>query len=329
MDRLIGQRGFWERMDEMRSLYSRGILAPWRLFVAAACALLLTLSVQASSIDLGAAANYVVVGMGGISSAHADFEIYQSATVVNGNVAVGPYSNWTHGVDATINGRVDNDTTNSAPIVTGTITGGVNSANTSTIVANARSASTTAAGLTPTQTYATLMENQVIVGNGGLNVIRITGDVTLKKGLTLQGSSSDEFVFQLTASDAPSAATLTLSGMVMSLSAGVNIGNIYWDLNGLGGGVAISSGAIVYGTFLAPDRGFLVDNATVTGRVIGGGGYQDSHSNSLSIHSSSTINSPPPGAPGVPLPSAACAGIALMGVMGLARRRRRRQGRAS
>jgi hypothetical protein len=302
-------------MRSIRGL-SRGI-------VVVASLLLITVSVRAGSVDLGSAANYVVVGMGGISSAHADFEIYQSATVVNGNVAVGPYSNWTHGVDATINGRVDNDTTNSPPIVTGTITGGVHSVPTSGIVTDARNASTTAAGLTPTQIYSTLTENQVIVGNGGLNVIRVTGDVTLKKGLTLQGSSSDEFVFQLTASDAPSAATLTLSGMVMNLSAGVNIGNIYWDLNGLGGGVSISSGAIVYGSFLAPDRGFLVDNATVTGRVIGGGGYQDSHSNSLSIHSSSTINSPPPGAPGVPLPSAACAGIALMGVMGLSRRRQR------
>jgi hypothetical protein len=300
-----------------------------RLLAAAVITLALgAQSASAGSVDLGSAANYAVVGMGGISSAHADFEVYQSGTIVNGNVAVGPFSNWTHGIDATINGRVDNDPSNTVPAITGTISGGFQTTSTGGIVADARLASTMAAALAATQTFTTLVENQIIVGNGGLNVIRITDDVTLKKGLTLQGGSSDQFIFQLVAADAPSAKTLTLSGAVMNIT-NVNVDNIFWDLNGLGGSVAISSGAFVYGTFLAPDRGILVDNAAIEGRVIGGGGYQDSHSNSLSIHSSSHINSPDQGpptpTPGVPLPSAAGAGIALMGVLGLSRRHRRGQ----
>src|SRR5438477_10197417 len=74
----------------------------------------------ASTINLGGAANYAVLGIGGSVAVQSDFEVYQSATVVNGNVGMGPYSVWTHGIDATINGRVDSDLTDSAPIVTGT-----------------------------------------------------------------------------------------------------------------------------------------------------------------------------------------------------------------
>jgi hypothetical protein len=45
----------------------------------------------------------------------------------------------------------------------------------------------------------------------------------------------------------------------------------------------------VVSTFLAPGRDVLVDASIVTGRVIGGGGT-DTNSNSMSVHSTSTIN---------------------------------------
>jgi len=53
-------------------------------------------------------------------------------------------------------------------------------------VNDARSASSAAASLAPTATFSTLNEGQTIIGNGGVNIIRVTGDVTLKKTLTLQ-----------------------------------------------------------------------------------------------------------------------------------------------
>jgi len=261
--------------------------------------------------SLGQAGSYAVLGLGGISSAHGDIEVYQSATVVNGNVGAGPYADWTHGIDATINGRLDYDLTDSAPIVTGTISGGLHQINMSGPVADARSASTLYASLAPTLVAGGIADNAVIVGNGGLNVIRITNAMTLKTTLTLQGTPSDSFVFQLTSSDAPSAKTLTLSGLNMILT-GVSAGNILWDLNGLGGEVVISSGSIVDGIFLAPDRGLEVDNANVTGAVLGGGGYQDSHSNFISVHSSSTITL-------VPEPGSFC--LLAVGVAAVCRRR--------
>ena len=76
--------------------------------------------------------------MGGLSSTKTtNFEVYQSATVVGGNVGVGPYSVWTHGLDATITGRLDNDPTVPLPTITGTIGGGIHSPDMAPVVADA------------------------------------------------------------------------------------------------------------------------------------------------------------------------------------------------
>src|SRR4051794_9064159 len=70
---------------------------------------------SAVPVSLGTAANYAVVGVGGSASTQSSFEIYQSDTVINGNVAEGPFTNLTHGIDATVNGRWDYDTTDANP----------------------------------------------------------------------------------------------------------------------------------------------------------------------------------------------------------------------
>lgn len=280
----------------------------------AACPLALLFfagSAKANAVNLGDAANYTVLGIGGSASHLSQFEIYQSDTVINGNVGVGPLSTWTHGMDATINGVLNNDG-NADPTITGTITGGLihNTPAVNQAVADALAASTVAAGLTPTQTFSTLSEGQTIVGNGGLNVIRVTGDITLKTSLTLQGTASDQFVFQLTSND-PGHVVLTLSGMTMNLVGGVTAGNIIWDMNGVGGSIAITSMAsnqTVYGTFLAPDRTILVDQGIIDGRVIGGGGPDAKANDTISIHSSSQITAPVV----VPVPMSALGGFALL-----------------
>jgi hypothetical protein len=253
-----------------------------------------TLTAFGTPVSLGGAADYAIFGVGGLSAANkSDFEVYQSDTVVNGNVGMGPFSLLTHNIDATINGRFDYDTTaslNGKAIVVPP-SGGVHQINLSTVAADARNASMVAAALVPTQTFATLTEDQVIVGNGGLNVIRVTGDVTLKKTLSLQGGASDSFVFQFTSTTTDGHDVLELSGMNMILSGGVLADNILWNLFGLGGGIDISAMAPgsqkVYGTFLAPDRDIIGDHAIVDGRLIGGGS-----GNLLSVHSSSEINQP-------------------------------------
>ena len=282
--------------------------------VVASLGLGLAPSAFAVPVDLGGAADYAVVGVGGSISIFSDFEIYQSATVINGNVAEGPYTHTTHGVDATVNGRWDYDpTVDPAPFLGsgGSVTGGFVKTDLTGVAADARAASIAAAGYLPTQTYSTLTEGQTITGSGGLNIIRITGDVTLKKSLNITGSASDEFIFQFTTSG--TGHVFTLSGMTINLTGGVVADGILWNLDGAGGDIVISSGADVVGTFLAPDRQIVSDHGTIEGRLIGGGNGTE-----ISVHSGSEITAPhsvPDGGS-----TLALLGAALLGLKGLKRK---------
>ncbi len=293
--------------------------SPLAIAVASLC-LGLAPSAFAVPVDLGGAADYAVLGAGGSGTFSVE-KVYQSGTVINGNVGMGPYTSLDHYVDATINGRFDFDLTDSASQVAtqtagSAISGGVHQIDLSGVVKDARDASATAALLAPTQNFSTLSEGQTIVGGAGLNVIRITGDVTLKTFLNITGSASSTFVFQLTSSTADGHDVLSLSGMTMNLSGGILADSILWNLNGLGGGVdiqAMSDGQKVFGTFLAPDRDILSDHGIIDGRLIGGGS-----GNLLNVHSGSEITS----ASTVPDGGSTLAllGAALLGLTGLKRK---------
>ena len=160
------------------------------------------------------------------------------------------------------------------------------------MAADARAAAAQASSFSPTQVFSSLSEGQIITGGAGLNVIRITGDSTIKTSLTLSGTSSSTFVFQFVSPTKAGHDVLTLSGMTMNLLGGVLPGSIFWDFNGAGGDVTITSmapGQKVFGTFLAPDRNLTADHAIVDGRLIAGG-----NGSLLNIHSSSQITTPVP-----------------------------------
>jgi hypothetical protein len=243
--------------------------------------------------------------------------------VINGNVAEGPYTTLTHGIDSTVNGRWDYDLTDSDPSAngyTGTVTGGFHQINLSGVAADARAAAAAGAAFAPTQTFTSLNTFDgvgSINGTTGVNVIRITGDSAVKISLTLSGTATSSFIFQFTSPTTAGHTILSLSGMTMNIGS-INPDNIYWDFNGLGGDVSITSMAAVqtvYGNFLAPDRNILSDHGIVLGRLIGGG------SGSLpSIHSGSEITTPGGAVPdgGSTL---ALLGMALVG-LGLVRFRR-------
>ena len=131
----------------------------------------------------------------------------------------------------------------------------------------------------------------MIMENAGLNVIKITGDSTIKTFLTLQGTATSTFIFQFRSPTKAGHAVLTLSGMTMNLIGGIQPENIYWNFKGKGGDVVITSMAqnqTVYGTFLAPDRNLTADHANVVGRLFAGGS-----GSSLNIHSGSHVTKPP------------------------------------
>ena len=270
-----------------------------KLAALASCALLFALVLAPSPsladpiglLDTGAAGQYAVLAIGGTSTTAGSFAVYQSGTVVNGNVGAGPYVNWTHGIDATINGPLDYDTTDTLPAITGTITGGTHQINMSAAVSNALSASAAYAALTPTATVSTLTEGETLNLAHGLNVIQITGDVALKTTLAINGFADSSVVFQLISNDG--SPVLNLNGVDMSLTGGITSGNVLWDVNGFSSqknDVVIQSGAIVYGTFLAPDRNMEVDQGNVFGQLIAGG---DNIQPGLEIHSSSQITFAP------------------------------------
>ena len=278
-------------------------------------------SAFAGPVDLGSAADYAVVAVGGLNAQHkSSFKLYQSGTVINGNVAEGPYTTLDHGIDATVNGRSDYDLTDQNPLVeqpgSNTPSGGFHQLDLSGVALAARNASAAAAALTPTQTFASLNAFDgvgSIVGTSGVNVIRITGDSAVKISLTLSGTATSTFVFQFTSPTTAGDVILSLSGMTMNIGS-INPDNIYRDFNGLGGDVSITSmaaGQTVYGNFLAPDRNILSDHGIVDGRLIGGGS-----GSLLDIHSGSEITVPAPDTGGSTL---VLLGIALVGFVGLVR----------
>jgi len=96
----------------------------------------------------------------------------------------------------------------------GTISGGTQSANLSQVFADAKSAASAAFALPATQTFGTISNTTTINGNGGTNVIDLSG-INLSNGaLTLNGSASDVFIVNVAGSITSSNSNIAISGGV-------------------------------------------------------------------------------------------------------------------
>jgi len=137
--------------------------------------------------------------------------------------------------------------------------------------AAALSAQASALGLNPTQTFGNLTGTQTITGNGGLNVINITGEKNAK--LTISGGPNDIFVFNVSGSIATNQ-PITLQG--------VTAGQILWNLTGSGTVLQTSGGNSLVGTFLAtkPGQDFQFSSLNLNGQLINTGGHIQWVSNS-------------------------------------------------
>jgi len=71
------------------------------------------------------------------------------------------------------------------------------------------------------------------------------------------------------------------------LAGGVTPSDVLYNLVGSGGSVSMSGGASVAGILLAPRRGISLNNAIVTGEVIGGGG-------GIAFSGTTQVNNPNP-----------------------------------
>lgn len=187
-------------------------------------------------------------------------------TTVNGSVSVAPLS-----LPLFLNGFV--------------ATGGVSQQNLTPAVGAANAVSVGAAALSPTQSFNNVTQSLVIEGNGGMNVIRMRSLEYRNDTLTINGSASDVFVFNVQRD-------FDFRNSRILLQGGVTADKVLFNFTSNGAAVSIRhDDSVVVGTFLAP-RGSVEyrDSADFQGAVF---------ARNIHLHSGATLDNgseePPPG----------------------------------
>ena len=217
----------------------------------------------ASTISLGSASNYAVLGIGSFLAGDPAGVIKKSNVVITGNMGIGYGGSLINTAPASIIGDVF-QYQGGQYIGPGALNGSLtaNSALLNQNYADAMSASTQAAALNATQTFGNIGSATTIVGNGGLNVIQINGNIT--NSLILSGGANDEFVVNV-------AGTLNLTGStVLGLNGGVRAGNVIYNFTSSGQTITTQAGSAVSGTLLAVHDDFQLAGS-IMGEIIGGG----------------------------------------------------------
>ncbi len=218
---------------------------------------------------LGSASAGAVIGLNGT-------KIQNSLVTINGDEYVSAGGSLVNMAPSTINGNVFefNSGQYSGPgklhgavFVDATLLGSVNT--------DALNAAATVEALTPTQTLGAINSPTLVVGNGGVNVINIYGNIT--DSLMLSGTASDVFFVNVSG-------TIDLVGnSVLAVTGGVTAGAVLYNLTG-SGAVQTHVGNVVNGTILAPNHNFNLDGE-FNGAVIGGG-----KNNTISLLSGARVN---------------------------------------
>jgi uncharacterized repeat protein (TIGR01451 family) len=126
--------------------------------------------------------------------------------------------------------------------------------------------SSSAAALTPTQTFSQIISALVITGDAGQNVISVPGTFHLSGGnnLTLSGSASSTFIINVRSG-------LQLDGGASIVLSGVSPDHVLFNFPGGGGQVQTSGGANTAGIFLAPQMPMQINGGTHNSEFISGG----------------------------------------------------------
>ncbi len=225
---------------------------------------------------LGAAGQFSVLGLAG-----ADVVISSGATLISGNVGLGPNDTGDL-LKATITGTLFLDPTAKPDIHPDLkVNGGTVNQDLSAASAAAISASATLAALAPTQTYGNINSSTTFVGSGGVNVIALDSVNLVKGKIVIQGSASDVFVFNVKGG-------FNFSSSQMQLVGGVTFNNVLWNfpVSGTGDIDIFKDVTVAYGIFLAPNRNVTIDHTVTTGEVLAGG--------QIRIHSGATEGCPCP-----------------------------------
>jgi hypothetical protein len=207
-------------------------------------------SSRADVIDLGAAADYSVFAVNQIQ--------FHGPGAINGDVAVGGSTNFS--APAQINGTVY---LNPGVIQQGAIvpTGGFSTRDLTAAISDATSEANALAALSPTQSLGSLGSNVTLNGNGGVNVVNVSGIKMNNGTLTLSGSASDIFIINDSGKFASNNSSMVLTG-------GVTPNHVLFNVSGdvmLNGG----GGSDFFGTILAPSSNVSVHDKSLTGEIIG------------------------------------------------------------
>ncbi|MGH9642488.1 MAG: putative Ig domain-containing protein [Terriglobales bacterium] len=214
--------------------------------------------------SIKANASFAAVGLD-----NTNFTISSGNTWINGNMGVGVDGLFNMSGGATDNGTLYADPTAQITITGGSaITGGTVTQSMAGVQTAAVSVSNQAATLTPTQTSTDITSSTTITGNGGQNVISITGSFNLQGGstLTIQGSTSDTFIFNVS-----NGVTLG-GGSNIVLSGGVSPSQVLFNFPpGSSGQVNTNGNSQTSGTFLAPYLPITVSGGVHVSEFVTGG----------------------------------------------------------
>jgi choice-of-anchor A domain-containing protein len=239
---------------------------------------------------------WAVLGMGGIGSASSTSISMSGSSSVRGTVAntgVANAGNVNMSGSSLISGTLSLNTAGSLnKSGTSTVAGGVlqNTATDGVLdqaVADALAASQSAASLPATITSPTSVvisnpsQNVTITGGAGINVLNITNIVISNGTLTLNAPQGGSFIMNVSGSFALSGTSKIV------LAGGITPSDVLYNFVGTGGGVAMSGGASVTGSILAPQRGIALSNAIVTGEIISGG-------SGIAFSGTTQVNNPGP-----------------------------------
>jgi hypothetical protein len=240
------------------------LLLPALVLMASGAAFLGGTPARAQLSELGTAADYA----GLVLDPGSAFVISKSSTVVTGNVGLGDASaslNFSGG--AVITGNLDdagpssNTSISGGSGFTGTLT--YNNGSLSQAVQAAQNAASYYGGLSPTQTLSTITGG-TLSGNGGLNVIDVTGGISLSRTtLTISGGAGDNFVINVTGG-------MNLSRSDISL-CGVSPGQVVFNLIGGGTVLTTSGDSNTAGIFLAENGAINLSGGTHDSEFISGG----------------------------------------------------------
>lgn len=219
-----------------------------------------------SGLDLGVNEGFVFVSLGSGGSAHIN------SGPIAGSVLMGQGSTLTssggNNGGLTNGGIVFHDNTasvDSSGLETPPMQSLVSQALTLSALNSAISVSNYASGLAATQTFGEISSATTITGNGGLNVINITG---LKGAeLTLSGGANDFFVFNVS--------DVVDTNKQMFLTGGLDSSRVLWNLTASSGqAFKTAGGNSSVGTFLAVNGAdFQFSNLVLDGALINAGGH--------------------------------------------------------